>query len=74
MPHNKWLDWKIRNGLAVRGHAGGTMHPRNIFMGVLYKVYFKRQAPAQIEQTRGGQVFKQPVGGVVGSAGKVNGE
>lgn len=41
--HDKWLDWKIRNGLANRGPTGrGTWAPKSFFGGLLYKVWFKR--------------------------------
>ncbi len=69
--HNRWLDWKIRHGLAVRGHTGGIMHPKGLVAGIVYKLFFKWRAPEQPEQS---QVFHQSVGGTLGSSGSTNGE
>lgn len=68
--HNRWLAWKIKHGLATRGHVGGKMHPRGLFAGLLYRFYYRKHDTAP----EGPQVFKQSVGGKVGSAGTMNGE
>lgn len=70
--HNRWLDWKIRHGLATRGHTGGRMHPKGLVAGVIYKLIFKRFDKTGAEQSKGGQIFKQSVGGTLGASGKTN--
>ncbi len=69
---SKWLDWKIRNGLASRGRVGGWMHPKGVISGLLYKYHFKKfdTGPRSDDQA----VYTQPVGGTLGAAGKINGE
>ncbi len=65
--HNRWLHWKIKHGLATRGRVGTSpMHPKGIISGLLYKFHYRARDP---NRDAGPQVFKQPVGGSVGSAG-----
>ncbi len=68
--HNRWLKWKLDHGLATRGRVGGKIHPRTILGGLLYRFYYRK---FDVEQPKGPQVFKQDVGGEVGSKGKMNG-
>ncbi len=72
--HNRWLDWKIRNGFAARGHVGGFRHPKGLVAGVIYRLFFKRSEPERPKQTEGGEVFKQSVGGTLGASGRTNGD
>ena len=81
MQHNRWLDWKIRKGLAARGRVGGKLHPKGLLAGLLYKYYYRKRFQADCESAqRAGQViadrrtFQQSVGGTLGASGKVNGE
>ena len=70
--HNKWLAWKLKHGLATRGHAGSDQfHPKGLFAGLLYKLYFRKRDPSA---NGGPQTFTQNVGGVLGPVGKTNGE
>lgn len=69
--HNRYLDWKIRKGLATRGHVGGRMHPKGLVAGVLYKLFFKKH---DCELVGGPKVFDQTVGGTLGSRGNMNGD
>ena len=65
MHHNRWLDWKIRHGLASRGRVGGKLNPKGILGGLLYKYYFSKHPE------KPGTVFKQSVGGSLGASGDV---
>lgn len=43
--HNKWLDWKIRNGLAHVGKTNdgrGPLNPVGWFPKLLHRLYYKR--------------------------------
>lgn len=71
--HNRWLNWKMKQGLAARGRTGGPLNPKGLIAGLLYKVYFKKKEVAT-EPTGKGRVFKQSVGGSLGASGSVNGE
>ncbi len=70
--HNRWLDWKLKHGLASRGRVGGWMHPKGVFSGLLYKFYFEKRdtGPKPDDQA----VYTQEVGGTLGAVGKTNGE
>ena len=70
MQHNRWLDWKIRHGLASRGRVGGKLHPKGLLAGLLYKYHYSKSEVALV----GPQKFQQSVGGTLGASGKVNGE
>lgn len=70
--HNKWLDWKLRHGLASRGRAG-PLNPKGLAARALYALYFKKFDVRPEEETPSGpRVFKQNVGGTVGPVGTVN--
>ncbi len=74
--HNYWLDWKIKRGLAPRGRVGSKLSPKGRLAKVLYRVYFHK-TESTVETSvlpEGGTLFKQSVGGVVGSTGTLNGE
>ena len=68
--HDRWLDWKIRHGLAKRGRCGGRMNPKGIVAGLLYK--FKYSKLDVEPEPPSGAVFHQAVGGVVGASGETN--
>ncbi len=70
-PHNRYLDWKLRHGLATRGHVGGRMHPKGLVAGVIYRLFFKKH---DSELEGGPKVFDQTVGGALGPSGKMNGD
>lgn len=76
--HNRWLQWKMDNGLAAKGRTEGVvLRPRNMLTRALAR-YFIKPMPAAPKAKRadmnepGHRVFKQNVGGSVGSSGKVN--
>lgn len=72
MKHNRWLDWKIRHGLATRGRTGGKMNPKGLLGGIVYKLFFKRYDTGPKTDERA--VFTQHVGGTLGARGETNGE
>ena len=71
--HNRWLDWKLKHGLAKRGRAvGGVMSPRGLVAGLLYRLYFrKRDVIVEIPKNT---LFTQDVGGELGMTGSTNGD
>ncbi len=70
--HNPWLKWKMQRGLAHHGRAGGPLKPRGFLAYVFYWVYFKwLEAPTPyIVRSDGSKLFRQKVGGSVGSTGE----
>lgn len=71
---NRWLDWKIKHGLAARGHVGGIKCPKGLVAGLLYKLFYAKNAPPRPDQTTGGIVFEKSVGGGIGPSGNMNGD
>lgn len=65
MKHNRWLDWKIRHGLVIRGRSNALMEPKGVIAKFLYRHHFKKLDVAP----SGGRVFKQSVGGSLGPSG-----
>ena len=76
MKHNRWLQWKLNHGLAVKGRAAGVpLKPTGLFSRVVGKVLFIKAVPGIPDSPEpGSRVFKQTVGGGLGLAGKCNGE
>jgi len=76
--HNRWLAWKIKQGLAPRGRADGKLNPKGRLAKFLYRVYFhKTESTVEVEvgeTPEGGRLFKQSVGGSLGPTGTLNGE
>jgi hypothetical protein len=67
MKHNRWLNWKIEHGLAVRGRGRDVpMEPKGILAKFLYKRHFNKQDPACSKP----RVFNQSVGGTLGPSGE----
>ena len=71
--HNLWLQWKLRNGLAIKGRAAGIpLKPTNMLARFLAK-HFIKGVPAIVDvneiETLGRRVFKQETGGSVGPTG-----
>lgn len=75
--HSMWLQWKLKNGLAIKGRAAGIpLKPTNMLARFLAK-HFIKGVPAIVDvneiETLGRRVFKQNTGGTVGAAGGVKG-
>jgi hypothetical protein len=67
MKHNRWLDWKIKHGLAIRGRSKDVpMEPKGMLARFLYKRHFKKQ---DVKSTKP-RVFNQSVGGTLGPSGE----
>jgi hypothetical protein len=60
----------MRHGLAVRGQTGGALHPKGLVAGILYKLFYSKNAVL----LEGPQTFTKSVGGSLGPTGKMNGE
>ncbi len=76
--HNKWLQWKLNHGLAVKGRAAGVpLRPNTKFAQLLGKFFIKGEPAIESSngsETPGRRVFQQKVGGLVGPTGLCNGE
>lgn len=73
MQHDRWLDWKLKHGLAVRGKTGGPLQPSGLLAGLLYKFYYsKTKAGKAAKLDAAPKVFKQKVHGKVGPSGGVH--
>lgn len=71
MQHSRWLDWKMKHGLACRGRPA-PMNPQGTLAKLLYRLHYHKH---DIEATPEGgppQTFKQSVGGSIGPSGRVN--
>ena len=69
MKHDRWLNWKIEHGLAIRGRGSDIpLAPKGIAANLVHKMFFKKQQQQDVTPV-GGRVFKQPVGGTLGPSG-----
>jgi len=65
--HNRWLDWKLQHGLAIRGRSDTPLCPKGVIAGLLYRFRFHKFDKKSAKP----QVFKQSVGGILGASGDI---